>query len=476
MVKKLFSHTAIYGLAPHAPKIASLFTLPIITQYLTPEDYGVAGVVLAYIGALSVLSTLGLRLILVNTFFKSPGQFKWAWKQIYGFLIFWSIPFGLLLGTVIYLVVPEVAEENRFLLTALNVLPVILFGPTAVIGQTFYQVSQKPLPIGIRAIVFGFLSVFLNLYTIAFLELGYLGWFWTAFIVNILSNLSYWYPLNFRLGLSPIFNFKWRLLKNSLKVSLPTIPHSYSDYLLNSSDRMVMSWLSVSAAEIGKYNIAYTIGSYVQQLGMASTQAVGPLLNEGYKNGDDKGARKLIFILQAFFFCLTFIVSLWLREIFDYLIRNEELSKMYPLAIIIVMSYNYRPIYAGSVSKLFFEGRTGSLWKISFVAGVGNLGLNFLLIPFFGFQVAAYTTFIALMYMGYSGFFFKDFKELNKVNYFPAYWFSGTIFLTGLAYYLVDYSLEIKAVITGILTLVAILFYQNFRKRLNQKKKEVVAA
>ncbi len=450
MLKKVFSHTAIYGLAPHVSKIASLFVLPIITQDLTELDFGIAGTLTAYTGIISVLSTLGLRLVLVNTYYKSPNQYKWAWRQIYGFLSLWAIPYGLLLSLLLYFVIPNEASDNAGLIILLNVLPIIAFGSTSTLGTTYYQISKKPLQIGIRTAIFGTLTVFLNLLTISYLKMGYMGWFWSTFIVGILSNMSYWFPVNLKQGFTPILNFKRKSIKTYLEKSLPTVPHYYSGYLLNSSDRMVMDWLNVSVGDIGKYNIAYTIGGYIQQIGMASGLAVGPLMNDAYKEGDDLKARNIVFLLQISFWIMTFIISLWMKEIFYFLIKNEILNQMYPLAVIIVMSFNYRPMYFGSNHKLFYAEKTSKLWKITFVAGLGNVLLNLLFIPIYGYQVAAVTTFVCLMYMGYAGFFMKVFKEVNGVEYYPIHWLIGTVLLTVLAYYSVDAAILSKIIISLI--------------------------
>ncbi|PKV63225.1 lipopolysaccharide biosynthesis protein [Pontibacter ramchanderi] len=475
MLKRIFSHTAIYGLAPHVSKIASLFVLPVITQDLTELDYGVAGTLTAYTGVISVLSTLGLRLILVNTFYKSPNQYKWAWRQIYGFLSLWVIPYTLILGLLLYKVVPNEASDNTISIVLLNILPIVAFGNTSTLGTTYFQINKQPLQVGVRTAIFGVLAVFLNLFTISYLKLGYMGWFWTSFIVGILSNVSYWIPINIQLGITPIFNFKWKTIRGYLKRSLPTVPHYYSSYLLNSSDRMVMDWLKIGTGDIGKYNIAYTIGGYVERIAIASGLAINPMLNEYYKQGEDKRARDLIFLLQIIFWLMTFIISLWLKEIFYILIKNNVLSEMYPLAIIIVMSYNYRPMYYGANSKLFYTENTKQLWKITTVAGISNLVLNFFLIPFYGFQIAAVTTFVSLMYMGYAGFFMKKFREITKVKYYPLFWISGSIFITVLAYYLVELNLLYKIFITTIILLIGGLTVRIFNsKNLGKKQNNKV--
>ncbi|WP_268034982.1 lipopolysaccharide biosynthesis protein [Algoriphagus sp. PAP.12] len=463
MFKKLFSHTLIYGLAPQIPKVAQLFILPIITQDLTELDFGVAGIMTAYTSSIAVLAFLGLRVILVNSFYKSPSQYKWAWRQIYGFLTLWNLVYALLLGLLIYWVVPEIAYENRLLIMALNVAPLVLFGPVGNIGTTYYQLKQKPLAIGMRTMIFGVLTVILNLYFISYLKLGYMGWFWSNFIATILSNASYYYPVNFIFGLVPIFNFKWRLIKNSLKVSLPTVPHYYSTYLLNSSDKMVMDMVGVGVDKIGKYNAAYTVGNIFQQLGVAAGFAVAPMMTKKFREGNDKAARDLIFGLQFGFLVMTFLMSIWLKELFAFLLRSPGLAEMYSLGVVIVMSYNYRPMYMGSVNKLFFVEKTNIVWKVTFVAGLMNVILNLVFIPSFGFEMAAYTTFVSLMFMGYIGYFIPSIKKVNLVNYHPLKWLFLTLFLTLAAFYLADLPLGLKLIVTGgvlIITLMSGLFFK----------------
>src|SRR5690606_22869336 len=143
----------------------------------------------------------------------------------------------------------------------------------------------------------------------------------------------------------------------------------------------------------------------------ASGFAIGPLLNECFRSKEDEKARNLIFVQQIAFLVLSFTCCIWLKELFQFFIRNDELNQMYYLAVIIVMGYNYRPMYFGANSKLIYLERTPAILRVSFGAGVINVLLNLGLIPIMGFEVAAYTTFFSLMYMGYAGYFMKAFRE-----------------------------------------------------------------
>ena len=283
MLKKIISHTFIYGISQQVPKIAALLSLPIITSYLTEADFGIFGVITATVAAISSLSNLGLNVIIANVFYKHPNHYKLAWRQLYGFLILWNFVFSIILGIIIYLFIPIEAENNTWSIIFLNISPYLLFGPTALFGQSYYQYKQKPMQIAIRSIIIGLLSVILNVILISYYQFGYMGWFISISFSSIVMNFSYWIPLNFKLNITPILIFKRRYLKRSLKVSLPIIPHYYSNYLLNSSDQLIMKVLNISIDDIGKYNASYMIGNAVQQLGIAAGKAVGPMIYESYK-------------------------------------------------------------------------------------------------------------------------------------------------------------------------------------------------
>jgi O-antigen/teichoic acid export membrane protein len=445
VLRKIFAHSFIYGMAPHVPKIASIFIYPLLTAHLTEVDYGVFGVVATYTAALIVLQHLGLRLLLVNSFYHNRNHFIWRWRFVYGVLRIWQIIFGILLAGVLFLIIPFEAKDNTLLIITLTVIPMLIFGPVNMFMSTYYQLKQKPLPIGIRSVIFGFLTVGANYITIVEYEMGYMGWFFSLFVVEVLTSLSYLIPFKYSLKIKPIYAYKPKLLKKYLKISLPVIPHFYSSYLLNSSDRIVMDNLKVSTSNIGDYSFAYTFGNYFNMLTQAITMAMAPMLNEEIKANRERRFRSIIFSVQLFVFSLTFSVSVWCKEIFEILVKNDSLKLLYPLAIVIIMSYNYRPAYNGVMNRLFYHEKTTSLWKISLIAGVINVLLNILLIPYYGYEVAAYTTYVALLYMGYSGYFLPMYKEIKTdVKYYPVLWMISQIGITIVAVLIMDSNYLIK--------------------------------
>jgi O-antigen/teichoic acid export membrane protein len=461
MLKKVFSHSLIYGLAPHIPKLANLLILPIITRFLTPVDYGVAGVIEAYSTALSALQTLGLSVVLSNSFFKKKRSFILVWKEIHTILVVWSLIYSAILGLFLYLIIPEEANENRYIIISFYCVSAVIFNNTINIGSLYFQLLQKPVNIAIISIISGITAVLLNLYTIAYLKLGYLGWFISVFGGNLVTFVLYVYPVYFRYKLYPSFKINFKRLREYLKISLPTIPHYYSTYLLNTSDRLVLDFYKTDLKSIGLYNIGYNFGNYIQMIVLAINQAVSPFYLKLYtidSASSRETARSLTFLLQAFVLCFCTILSLWLKELFSVLFNNPTLASAYEIGILIVMAYCYRPMYIGIINRYFFHEKTNQLWKITFVAGIINVLSNIVLIPLYGIYAAAATTILSLLYMGFIGYYLKSYKQLKDLNYYPFYWLLLIIFSTTISYFVRDSGLVTKLTLSTIFLLSSYIY------------------
>lgn len=469
MLKKIVSHSFLYAIGPQIPKFVNLLVLPIITQYLTPLDYGVYGTLLAYMGLMQGLKSLGFDVLLVNTFFKRK-NWKNYWSRyiggLYTYNLFFAIPYTLLL----YFFTPKEARENLWLLIAIIVIPILLFDVTRMAGGRYFQLIQKPRYIALVSATVGIVTIFINLYTIAYLKIGYWGWFISLAAGSFLSFCFYAVPLYLKEKLIPILSTNKNFWKKSLKVGLPTIPHNYSTYLLNSSDRLMMDQLKTPIQQIGLYNMAYVFGGYLEMFGTAVGMAVGPYFTKLHSQKNevaDKAVKSLTFFLQISFIVLCVLISLWVKEIFHLLIKNSELQRASSIAIVIIMGYAYRPMYWAAGTKILFYEHTNKLWRISFIAGVLNVVLNFIFIPIYGIYAAAITTLISLMYLGISPYFIKEFKEKNTEKFYPFLWMGTIAVLTLLLYAIKDIHVYFKAIFTLIISVAYLAYIIRNKKTLN---------
>lgn len=417
VIKKLIANSTIYGLSPYIPRIVSVFILPLITAHLTEVDYGIAGTIAAYTLALTAFSSLGFNVVLQVSYYKSRCQYKVLWREIYGFLQYWMVFFAIIQSVILYYIIPKEALENRLEIILLTNFNNVFFGASALLGALYYQLEQNPLPIAIRSVFSGLLTVAANYVFIVIYDWGYMGWYVSSFVGTFVVNISYWYVLNFKLGLSPIYRFKIHTIKKSLKVALPAIPHYYSMFLLNTSNRVVMDRFNINISLIGEFNMAQQFASLMDSCVNAVNMAVNPMCMQAIRNNDEKESRRIIYLFSMITLSGTFLFSLWSKEVFSMLIKNETLANTYPYAVILIMALNYRPMYIAASNMFFYHEQTLKLLYITFAAGVLALVANLIFIPIYGLWAAVLVNYIAFMYMGYSGFFTKLFREKSKVNY-----------------------------------------------------------
>jgi O-antigen/teichoic acid export membrane protein len=462
LIKKLFSTSVIYALGPQLPKIAGLFILPFITPFLSKNDFGIWGTIMAYSAVFSVLRDLGMSVPLINSFYKNAAGWKWVWRQVYFFLIVFGVLYTLVQSFLLFLIMPtSVIGYNQLIIILLISIQSLFFDIPVTIGTRLFQILEKPFPVSIIAFSSGVLSIIVQYVNVVYYKNGYLSWFYATFFSMFFSSICYSiliykkeiYPL-------PILRYKW--LKPKLKLALPLIPHNYSAYLLNASDRIVMNFYKVSTENVGQYNIAYMWGNYMDMIGGAVGTAAGPLYYKYFAKGKNVSISLKRFndFLQISFIGFTFIIAIWTKELFYIFIKNDDLKDAYPLAVIIIMSYCYRPMYWLVINRLQFAEKTTQLWKITLIGGIINVILNLILIPIFDFQIAAITTFFSLMYIGFSGFYMSEFKKLDQMNYKPISWLILIIGTTIIAFFSQNLWFLWKLLIC-LLALIPVYFFGN---------------
>ena len=454
MLKELFKGSAIYGIAPFVPKILSVLLLPILTRYLTSTDYGIIGTITSITFAVQALQDLGIRVLLPNYFYKCRCQYKVVWREIYGFLSFWMIVFAVIQAFLLYIFIPVEAQQNIWWIIILGNFSTVFFGPTAMIGQMYYQLNLKPTPVAVRVVLSGVVTILTNFICVVVFKWGYMGAYVGSFAGTFIANLTYWPVVNFKLKLSPIYSFKWQTVTKILKVSIPTIPHYYSAYLMNSSNVVAMNFYNRPQAEIGKLTMAQSINAMFDTLINAINQVFGPLSYQ-YIRDDNKGEMKrLLFTYLLMAYTFTFLYSLWSREVYDILISNDELAATYKYSIILVMALNYRPIYVYCVNYFFYYENTIKVLGITFMAGIVSCLFYFSATPFLGVYAALIGFYLGCVYMGYCGYFYYFYKS-HTIYHIKWYLFAILqVVLTFGVYYCVDLSLLYKLLISIVFLII----------------------
>lgn len=351
---------------------------------------------------------------------------------------------------ILYFIIPDQAIVNRWWIILLTNFNGVIFGPAGFIGPWYYQLEQRPVPIGVRSLIAGFLTLIINYITIVIFNWGYMGWYVSSFLGTFVVNISYWYVLSYKLDLSPIYHFDRGVIKSKLKISLPMIPHYYTYFLINTSGRLVMDWNKIGLDNIGKYNIAQQITSYFETGVSALERAVGPMSLKSISEKNIVSEKRVIYIFTISVFALAFLISLWCKEIFSILVKNVALANAYPYAVILIMALCYRPLYVASSNIYFFHENTKSILTITFLPGLVSFIVNLIVIPIYGLWGAVIVNYVTFLWQGYFGFT-RDFYKSNrnaKINYKLCLMIQ--VLLTVISFHFMEYPIDVKIVISII--------------------------
>lgn len=458
----ILKNGVLFTTAPFLPKIINVFLLPIMTMYLTDVDFGIAGTISAYTQAIGAFATLGLQVFLQTSFFKMPLEYKDIWRNIYGFLKFWMIVFAIIQAVVLYYFIPAEATENKWWIILLSQFSTVFFGPTGLIGDSYNIYNKRSIPVVWRSVTASIITILVDFVLIVYLRLGYMGWYVGTFAGQFFTNASYWYFVRYKVGLKPQYRFRWSVIKHALSVSVPTIPHYYTGYLLEGSGRMVMDQYHIPQGTIGQVSISQQLGDIYQAGLKGFNNAIAPYQMEAMREKNSHRINLLAMIFSVAVFATAFLLAIWSKEIFKILLSNENLQSAYPYFILYIMALCYRPLYTNVSNYYFFYERTKQLLLITFMSGCIAITLYIIFMPIIGVWAFLIGHYVACLYFGYAGYLYKGYRE-NEANRLPVGWFLlAQLLLTGLAYLLVDV-LWAKTIASLLLCVAAIFVFRKYK-------------
>lgn len=454
----------IYMIGEIIPKMLSLILLPIMTRYLTPEDYGIIAYVDAIIIFIFVFSVMSLNSYVLREYFELKTRI--AQKKLIGnffiSLIAYNIFSLLVFIGLLSLLFSLLNLQFDFFPIMLLALLANFFEIFSIFPQIIYRIQEKAVHyiyFTISKTIFQMGSIIILL---VYLEQGVLSKYYGILGVNILFALVSFYIIK----KNAIFSFYILQLKEGLKFSLPLVIGALSFLILDISDRFILEQY-VSLADLGLYSIAYTLGFAVNVIINGSYKAFEPLLFRESKK--DNFIISFYAIKKQYMFlvfAVGLLVIMFSQELL-YFMTSEKFYEAYYLVPFIVLAAISKGIYMLYAVLLMVQKKTKLLSQSVLIGAIVNIVINLLFVDTYGSVVAAISTFAAFLLMTmivhgrtfryYSFSILKESKE-----YFLLISFLG---ISTLLYYCIDVQLSItmfsiKLVITIILFLLLLKLYE----------------
>ena len=410
-VRKVLINSVWFGVIPKLSTFINMLILPIITPYLTASDFGTWGVISGYVSIFTSVSSLGLYVHLTNSYYEYRKYFRLIWSRLLFLILVASLICSIILFLIIYTSIDYLPNSVRILTSCLSVFPV-LFSGNQLLAEHLFTLRAIPKPLVLRNLFASISGIVCSFVMIYYLNLGFIGFICGAAVNAFLAFVSFIPPLWIKEGLVPIVDHNLKRVKHLLQVSYPAIPHALGFIFLSSSARIVMDWYDIPLENIGLYTNGYSIGAYINIITGATVTAIVPQIQIAYRNADYQRFRKLYYFCQVVTMISIIAFVVWMPEIYDLLIHNEELKKSIEISQYSCFANAVYPFYVFLSTFTFIEKKTSQLLWLVFFPGVLNVTLCVILIPLLGYKIAVFTTIVSY----WSQLFIPMFVTFHHVN------------------------------------------------------------
>ena len=440
-------------------------TTPIYTRLLTTDEYGQVSIFLAWLQIFGIIAMFCLHFgVFNNGMLDYPDR-----RDDYSFsMLVLSNIITLSFSGILLCLYPVIRSFLKLDIAFVILMCVIfLFQP----AYNFWCTRQR-YELKYKAILFwSILSAILSP-TVAILLIlankngsNLYQRIFGAESVLILMYLGFYFYLGFK--------NKWKLntkyWKQALLFNLPLIPHYLSTYVLNSSDKIMISNL-VNDTAAAYYSIAHSIAAIASIIWVAINSSLLPFTYEKCKEGKYGDINKVTLPLVTLFAAGCVGVIMLAPEAVKIMATSNYKEAIYVIPPIVGGVF-FQVQYYLYANILFYHKKPTYIMIGSISAVCLNLLLNYFCIKKWGYVAAGYTTIVCYGIQAVIDYFAMK-KVVGKSIYNMKYiaMLSLLVVIIALTSNLVyDYA-RIRFTLLGELIITAIIFRKNIIKALRFKK------
>lgn len=366
------------------------FLLPILTRYLTPEEYG-------YVSIFMILLSLAIPIVGIN--------FSGAYSRAYfakdrfvspvyfGTIVLATIALGILFTALVALFRNPLATLFSFPASWFWLVPIAAAAKCLNdIISVHWQVRKKPIQFGLFINFRTLFQATMSILLVMIINLNWQGQVYSMVLAPLISA-----PIGLLIMAHnsniQFFSFNKDYLKHAFLFGLPLIPHTLAGFLNSSINRIFISKM-ISVAEAGLYTVAFQVSAVILLLAMAFNQAYVPWLFERLnKKSEELNLRivkitYLYFVLILLFTLLFAFLMPWSLSFF--VGKSFQESNLY--IIWIALGFAFTGMYFMVVNYLFYAEKTHYLSIITVFMSLINVSLNYFFIKTQGSIGAAQAT------------------------------------------------------------------------------------
>ncbi|EKO3914303.1 oligosaccharide flippase family protein [Vibrio metschnikovii] len=379
--------------------------LPILTRYLTPDEYGQIAMFQTLITALAALTGLNAVGAANRKFYENHDGTTLALFN--GTCLHILLISTLTLGVVSFFLSIELGQWLNIPTTWVYFALVISSANFIIqlrLGQ--WQIRERAVSFGIMQVSQSVLVLLLSLGLIVGLQQGSSGrvdaLMATSIVYAVLGLL-----LLYRDRLLILLPLKKAFFKEALSFGVPLVPHVVGIFLLSSIDRFFINQ-QLGVAEAGIYMLAVQLSLGMAVVFDAINKALVPWLFRALSDNNPRQLQRVIKFTYCFFVIvaglggLSFIVGPWVVT----WIAGPEYQRATTVIGWLCLGQAFGGMYLMVTNYIFYAKRTGALSIVTILTGLFNIALLICLIERMGivgvamaFSISMFIRFIATWWL-----------------------------------------------------------------------------
>ncbi len=413
-LKTTLKHSVIYGLGNISSKLVGFLLLPLYTEHLTVDEYGI----------LTILEISTQILVSIFSFNISTAMLRWVAETVdkdhQKTIVFTTLVSTTVISILLFLIAIPFTNELSTLFFGTNKFSnyIVLLFLTSSLGihnlfpLTLMRLREKSVMFATLNTLMFTITLLLNFYFIAHLKMGVEGILISLLIGQIFLSLITIPLVKANINLK----FQFSILKEMLSYGLPLVFTTVFALLLTMSDRFIIKYFHGDAS-VGIYSLGHKIASVINMLIIQSFQ-LGFLPIAYKKAGEPDSQRFFSKTLTYYTFVLiisALAISLFSKELIMVLAQKKEFWDSYSVIPIISFAFVLKGIQVTFSLSFHYSKKTSHNAVIVIIATVINFVLNVIFVQKYGYIGAAYAMLISIFVMMWLSYYYG--QKVYYINY-----------------------------------------------------------
>lgn len=413
--QKYLKNTPWYLLSSITTKAMGFLLIPLFTNYLSPEEFGTLSTLEALGRILPIFISLYLDASFNRYYYEEKNVSSSRVSLLFSTHFWFIVPWGIVICIASIFSSPLLMKD----VPEVHIWPILAVVFTQLLNQLALMVTMVwnanllAKRLAIFQMIMSFLSVGITIYLLVLKDVNWESRIYALAIVAFIQFLTLLYIATIKGWLSFCFDFK--ILKRSLKFSLPLMPNVIAGWIAMFSDRIILAHFG-KLDEVGLYSVAAQFAMLIYVVNDALTKVQGPLSMSGLTSGRAEAKQKMSSFITGYFAVISlcyFSLILFSREL-TYYSMSVQFHDAFYLIPILCFVYVLSGFYRVFTIIISFHKATWIISVAAFIQAAINISLNFLLIPKLGMYGAAWSTLLSML--GYTFFIYYSSQKIDSLN------------------------------------------------------------